>query len=108
MRQICLELWFESNWYFCIITESGWFWKWLSRNKVPTNHFLKSAQKQPYADVLKNFATVKHLCWGLFLIKWKKDEAPARVFSYEHCEFLRTVFFIEDQLPVAAFVSLMK
>ena len=33
--KLCLKLWFESDWYFCIITESGWFWKWLSRNKVP-------------------------------------------------------------------------
>ena len=24
------------------------------RNKVPKNHFLKTVQKQPYADVLQN------------------------------------------------------
>ena len=22
---LCLKLWFESDWYFCNITESGWF-----------------------------------------------------------------------------------
>ena len=22
---LCLKLWFERNWYFCNITESGWF-----------------------------------------------------------------------------------
>ena len=42
--ELCLKLWFESFWYF-YITESGWFWKRLSRNKVPNNHFLKSVWK---------------------------------------------------------------
>ena len=42
--ELCLKLWFESDWYFDI-TESGWFWKRLSRNKVPNNHFLKSVWK---------------------------------------------------------------
>ena len=52
--ELCLKFWFESDWYFSNITKSGWFWKWLSRRKVLNNHFLKSLQKQPYADVLKN------------------------------------------------------
>ena len=30
------------------------FWKRLSRNKVPNNHFLKSVQKQSYLDVLQS------------------------------------------------------
>ena len=30
--------------------------------------------------VPKHFATVKHLCWSLFFIKFKKEEAPTRVF----------------------------
>ena len=25
IRQIFLKLWFESDWYFCNITVSGWF-----------------------------------------------------------------------------------
>ena len=25
--ELCLKLWFESDWHFCIITESGWFLK---------------------------------------------------------------------------------
>ena len=52
--KLSLQLWFESDWYFCNITESGWFWKWLPKNKVPNNHFLTSAQKQPCADVLQS------------------------------------------------------
>ena len=27
--KLCLNLWFESDWYFCNINESGWFWKGL-------------------------------------------------------------------------------
>ena len=23
--ELCLKLWFESDWYFCNITKSGWF-----------------------------------------------------------------------------------
>ena len=23
--KLCLKLWFESDWYFCNVTESGWF-----------------------------------------------------------------------------------
>ena len=51
--KLCLKLWLESDWYFCII-KSEWFWKQLSRKKVLNNHFLKSLQKQPYAAVLQN------------------------------------------------------
>ena len=34
-------------------------------------YYFKGAQKQPFADVLQNFAkfTEKHLCWNHFLIK---------------------------------------
>ena len=42
--------------------------------------------------VLKNFATVKHLCWSLFLIKLKKEEAPRQVFSCEYCEIFKNSF----------------
>ena len=40
--ELCLRLWFESDLYFCNVTESGWFWKHLARNKFPKNFFLKS------------------------------------------------------------------
>ena len=43
--ELCLKLWFEIDWYFCNITESGWFWKRLSRSKVPNNLFPKSIEK---------------------------------------------------------------
>ena len=25
--ELCLKPWFESDWYFCKITESGWFFE---------------------------------------------------------------------------------
>ena len=42
--------------------------------------------------VLKTFASVKYLCWSLFLIKLKKEEAPTQVFSYEHCKIFKSSF----------------
>ena len=100
---LCLKLWFESDWYFCNINESGWFLKLLSRNKVPNNNLLKSVQKQPHADVLqdvlqgvlKSFATVKHMRWSLFLIKLKK-RLQYRCFPMNIAKFLRTAFFTEN------------
>ena len=95
---LCLKPWFENNWHFCNITESAWFLKRLSRNKVPNNNFLKSVQKQPYADilqgVLKSFATAKRMCWSPFLIKWKK-KLQHKCFPVNIAKFLRTDFFIE-------------
>ena len=38
--KLCLKLWFESEWYFCNISES----EKLYRNKVPNNHFLKPVE----------------------------------------------------------------
>ena len=74
----CLKFRFESDWCFCKITESGWFWKRLSR---------KSLQKQPCADALqigalRNFAifTGKHLCWILVLTKLQ-GLRPATLFK---------------------------
>ena len=52
--KLCSKLWFESGWIFCNINNSEWFWIRLSRKKVLNNHFLKSLQKQPYANVLQN------------------------------------------------------
>ena len=40
--ELCLKIWFESDWYFCNITKPGWF----------------SVHKQPYADVLRMFFSV--------------------------------------------------
>ena len=42
--------------------------------------------------VFKHFATVKHLCLSLSLIKLKKEEALRQV---NIARFLRTAFFIE-------------
>ena len=46
---LCLKLWFESNWDFCNFTELWWFWKGLSRNKVPNSHFVESIWKSNIA-----------------------------------------------------------
>ena len=60
-------------------------------------------QKQPSADVLKNFAifTGKHLCWSLFLIKLQafRQETAAKVFSWECCDIFKSSFF-HRPLPV--------
>ena len=55
--ELYLKLWFESDWYFCNITESGWFWKWLPRNKVPINHFLKSVWKRTVQKSIAELST---------------------------------------------------
>ena len=97
--KLYLKLLFESNWYFCNITKSGWFWKRLSRKKIPNNHFLKSLQKQPYADVLQklNFPifTGIHLCWSLFLTG----------VSFQYCEIFPNSFFYRP--PPLASVDLL-
>ena len=46
--ELCLNLWFKSDWIFCKITESRWFGKRLSKNKVANNHILKSVQKSNF------------------------------------------------------------
>ena len=50
--ELCLKLRVQSERGFFNITESGWPWKRLSRNKVPSS--CKSVQKQPYSNVLQN------------------------------------------------------
>ena len=56
--ELWLKLWFEGDWHFCNITESGWstVQKKSSKqllSKVSSGAFFK-------VGVLKNFATVKH------------------------------------------------
>ena len=96
MCRLCLKLWFKSDWYFCNIIVSRWFWKRLSGNKVPNNHFLKSVQKQSYADVLQNRCSWKlcNLYWSLFLIELKK-RLQHRGFPVNIAKFLGTTLFIE-------------
>ena len=68
--KLCLKHWFESDWHFCNITQSGWFWNSLSREKVLNHQFLKSlyvtSSTQMFfkIGVLRNIATFtgKHLC----------------------------------------------
>ena len=49
--ELCLKLWFEKDWYFCNITETGWFWKRLSGHTVPNNPFQKSVWKNDCPEV---------------------------------------------------------
>ena len=49
--EFCLKLWFENDWYFRNVTESGWFWKRLPGSKVPNNHFLQSVWKSDCPEV---------------------------------------------------------
>ena len=67
-------------------------WKRLSRNKVPNNHFLKSVQNQPYADVLQSTCSSK----------FRNSKAPMlevikrlqhRCFPGNISKFVRTAFF---------------
>ena len=98
--KLYLKLLFESNWYFCNITKSGWFWKRLSRKKVPNNHFLKSLQKQPYADVLQKFkfpnihrntSVLESLFNRCFLFSVAKFFQTA--FSIDHLRWHLSIFF---------------
>ena len=96
--ELCLKLWFESDYCFRNVTESGWFWKRLSRNKVSNNHFLKSVQKQPYTDVLQGVKVKLNnsktpMLESLFN---KADkETPTQVFSCEYCEIFINTYFAE-------------
>ena len=44
--EFCLKLWIETDWYFCNITKSGWFWKRLSR-KSPKQSLPKDSSEKP-------------------------------------------------------------
>ena len=70
--EFCLKAWFESDWYFCNITESEWVWKRLPRNKISNNHFLKSIWKSSCPEYpLRNSGY-------LFPIKWCSISFPIR------------------------------
>ena len=89
-------------WFFCnITTKPGCFWKRFSRKKVLINHFLKSLQKQAYADVLQNrfvrnfpIFTGKHLRWSLFLIKMQA--------YLNTCFLVNIANFFDSKSPVAS------
>ena len=53
--KFCFKLWFEGDCYFCFSTESRWFYM-RSRNKVPSYHFIRFAQNQPYTMFFKTVA----------------------------------------------------
>ena len=56
--ELCLKLLFKSNWYFCNVTESEWFWKQLFRIKVLNNLFLKSVWKVTVQKTIAELWTV--------------------------------------------------
>ena len=93
--KFCLKLWFEGDWYFCYSTESQWFYM-QSRKKVPSYHFIKSAQKQPYVmffkivalknvtqvfshdyKIFKNSVFIENLQWLFFSVRLSNCSALA-------------------------------
>ena len=59
--ELYLKLWFDSDWYFCYITESGWFWKRLSRNKL---HFYeKETPRQVFSS------EYNEISWNSFFLQ---------------------------------------
>ena len=66
--ELYLKLWFDSDWYFCNITESGWFWKRLFRNKL---HFYeKETPRQvfssEYHEISRNSFFLQNTSGGCF------------------------------------------
>ena len=57
-NKLCLKLWFKSDCFFCNMTESGLFYKRLSRIKVPSNHFLKLIWKRTVQKSIAELWTV--------------------------------------------------
>ena len=115
MRRIVLKLCFESDWYFCNITESELLWKRYSRNKVPNNHFVKSVQMFFKKDVSQKICNRKTPVFeSLLLIKlqswrsatlWRRDSTTGS--SCEYCGIFDNSFFYRTP-PMAAFVNLMR
>ena len=75
-----LNLWFESDWHFCNIAESGWFWKQLFRNKVPNSYFQK-----------------------VFPIKWLSISFP--ISPEYHCFKVQTHYLVEKILHWTRWIS---
>ena len=53
---MCLKLWFESNWHFCNITESGWFFKSTTQKQssklsLPRVYFKKVTVQKPTVEL---------------------------------------------------------
>ena len=109
--ELCLKLWFESDWYFRNIIESGRFKSNCPKTKFQTNTFLsqfRSSRTQMVLKIglLKHFTTVKHLFWSLFLIKLKK-RLHYRCIHVNIANFFNNSFLYRTP-PVAAFVSLIE
>ena len=112
--KLWLTLWLESGWYIPNISKSGWFWKRLFRKKVLNNHFLKSLQKQPCADVLQNRCSLKFrnihrktselesLFNKFATLNFIQRRLQHRCFYVNIAKFLRirTAFFIEHDRSV--------
>ena len=80
--ELCLSLWFESDWYLCFESDSP-------EKKVPNIYFLKLVQRQPYPDVL------------LYFVIFTRKETSTQMFSCEYCEILTNSFFYRTP-PVAS------
>ena len=115
--ELCWKFWVESDCYFCNITESGWFWKRLSRNKVLKHHFVKSVSthtqmffKIGVSQKFRNMKTpvlkslFKKSCRTESLQLNEKDTST-QVLSCEYCKIFENDFFYRTFF---AFVSLAR
>ena len=91
---LCLKVWFESDWYFCNITESGLFWKQLSKNKASNNNFLKLWSSRTEMFLKQVF--LKFLNWKTpvseFLFNKLKKRLQHRCFPVNIAKVWRTTF----------------
>ena len=115
--ELCWKFWVESDCYFCNITESGWFWKRLSRNKVLKHHFVKSVSthtqmffKIGVSQKFRNMKTpvLKSLfkkVAGLKVCNLMRKILQHRSYPVNIAKFLRTTFFIELFLLLSAWLG---
>ena len=82
--ELCLKLLFESDWYFCNISESDGFQSDCAETKFLTITFL-SQFRQIFLEiaVLKKFAKS---------VLESANEAPTKVFSSEYCKIFKNSF----------------
>ena len=84
-RLVFKKLLLQSHWYFCNITESGWFWKRLPRNKGPNNYILKPVWKSNYSkSIAELWAVISD-----WMIKYQLPNTPLdQVSYYKHDVYL--------------------
>ena len=71
--ELCLKLWFENDWYFCNIIESGWYWIRLTRKKFQTRTSQSQFEK---VTIQKSIAEL----WTVISHQMIKHQLPHRLF----------------------------